>query len=230
MFDVIALQGSNTRLYTPLLQNGRPVRYDHASEIVASGLVTEHVDELQVKVDDEVVVRFNGQNVSVKEVSLKRSKGRGNQQYYSNVFTGLFVEVGFDRSCTGHTYIAVEDSVGDLIFGKCWKPAMRSNLQVTELESNEFEEVLKVYTDNPVEARQILTPDFMYDLYKWWKGKQQHIRVSFVDDRMYVLFADNRVRTRPKMIGLDRAEIQRHIESVALPLLHIFHLAEDVRR
>jgi hypothetical protein len=105
----------------------------------------------------------------------------------------------------------------------------KKNLTLTELEWNDFENKLKVLTTNPVEARQLLTPDLMLDLFNWWQAKQQDIRVSFYKNKMHILVEDNRVRTEPDLTHFTPQDPQVHLYSVTLPLLHILHLAEDIR-
>ena len=84
-------------------------------------------------------------------------------------------------------------------------------------------------TTDKVEARYILTPNFMSDLYDWWKGQKGNIRISFIKDRMYLLFPDSQVRLNDTVSNIDETEVKQYMLTIARPLLHILHLIEDVR-
>jgi hypothetical protein len=86
-----------------------------------------------------------------------------------------------------------------------------------------------VITTDKVEARYILTPNFMSDLFDWWKDRKGNVRVSFIKDKMYLLFPDNQVRLNDTVANLDENEVQQYMLTVARPMLHVLHLIEDVR-
>lgn len=84
-------------------------------------------------------------------------------------------------------------------------------------------------TTDKVEARYILTPNFMSDLYDWWKAKKGNIRISFIGNKMYLLFPDNQIRFNDTVANIDETEVKQYMLTIARPLLHILHLIEDVR-
>lgn len=104
------------------------------------------------------------------------------------------------------------------------------DVQETILEWNDFEKLLHVATNNETEARYILTPDMMSNLYDWWIPKKQNIRLSFVSNKMYILFPDNTIRIGTTVQNLNQSHIEKYVLSIAIPLLHILHLIEDINR
>jgi len=87
-----------------------------------------------------------------------------------------------------------------------------------------------VVTSDPTEARYILTPDFMSDLYDWWQSKKTNIRIVFKDNRMYVLYPDRDVKFGYTLVTLTAEEFKKYLLSIARPLLHVLHLVEDVEK
>jgi hypothetical protein len=101
----------------------------------------------------------------------------------------------------------------------------------TKFEWNDFEELLHVATDNNREAREILTPEFMTDLYDWWKNHGKlNIRIAFVGNLMYMLFPDGQIRFEKTVSSVEPQELKEYMLTIARPLLHVLHLVEDVRR
>jgi hypothetical protein len=88
-----------------------------------------------------------------------------------------------------------------------------------------------VATDNGREAREVLTTEFMTDLYDWWKSHEKlNIRIAFVGNLMYMLFPDSQIRFEKTVSKVEPNELKEYILTIARPLLHVLHLVEDVRR
>ena len=62
-------------------------------------------------------------------------------------------------------------------------------LEPVELEDISFNESFKVLCDNQIEARYILTPDFMNAILQL-KDNAKRLKITFADNRMYFAFVD----------------------------------------
>ena len=70
----------------------------------------------------------------------------------------------------------------------------------------------------------------MLDLHAWWSKQKQNIRVSFIDNKMYMLFPDKEIRIGKTVKQIDAEQIQQYLESISIPLLHVLHLVEDIKQ
>lgn len=189
-----------------------------------SELVTEQLN--RVRVDDLAVTKVNGRDLFWAEMDVTA----GGHNSGRKIFHGYFVSYDLPRTLEGKTFVSTEgDTLG---FGhqSSLNTFNVSGVQPTELEWNDFEGLLHVASNNPVEARYVLTPDFMATVYDWWQGKQGHIRIAFIANRMYLLFPDQGVRVGKTVTRIERQEVAEYLESVTLPLMHVLHLIEDIKR
>jgi len=191
-----------------------------------SELITTQKDV--VLVDDMVSITYNDRPLFLAEITAKSILGKDNDKRVSNIFHGYFVSFDLPRALTGKTFVSTEGDKKGFGHQSFFKSMKGKGVQKTELEWNDFEDKLHVVTDNPSEARYVLTPDFMSDLYDWWQGKKENIRLSFIANRMYVLFPDKGVRMGKTIKKIDSGEMQMYLESIAVPLLHVLHLIEDL--
>ena len=191
----------------------------------SSELVTEPKNTLSN--GDLVISSFGNNSFMLSELDVKHVTGSGKNKRIKNIFHGYFLAFDLDRSLEGKTFVSTEGDKSGFGHRSYWSSVLNKGIKETELEWNDFEKMLHVASDNPTEARYILTPDFMKDLYEWWKDKKQNIRISFIGNRMYVLFPDKRVKLTGLVENLSTREIIKNMESIALPLLHVLHLLED---
>jgi hypothetical protein len=70
----------------------------------------------------------------------------------------------------------------------------------------------------------------MLDLHDWWLNQKQNIRLSFLDNKMYMLFPDTEIRIGKTVKQIDREQMQAYLESIGIPLLHALHLIEDIQQ
>jgi hypothetical protein len=145
-----------------------------------------------------------------------------------HIFKGYFVAFDVPVKLEAKTFISTEgDTVG---FGQqtFFSNLTSNDVHVTELEWNDFENLLHVATTNEVEARYILTTNYMQDLYDWWVHKKQNIRISFIGSRMYVLFPYDGITIYGGAKSPDGDALRAYVMSIAEPLMHVLHLVEDV--
>lgn len=198
------------------------------AELNDSELITETVHTHTV--DDRVTTEYDGYTLSVTELHATRTEGSGKNRRTVTVFKGVFVTHELPKTVEGETYISTEGDKHGFGHQSFWKKLTgRQDVEVTELEWNEFEKDLHVVTSNPTEARYILTPDFMQELHEWWQGSARNIRISFIGNRCYVLFPDTKISFGAAPLWITAERVENYAMTIAEPLWHVFNLLEDVR-
>jgi hypothetical protein len=193
-----------------------------------SELITEPRN--RVTIDDKIVSTFNDNRLFLSELQVKHVTGNGKNKRTKHIFHGYFVSFDLSRALTGKTFVSTEGDKKGFGHQSFFTAKKNKGLAETELEWNDFEKLLHVVTNDPIEARYILTPDFMLDLYIWWVSKKENIRISFIDNKMYLLFPDKGIRIGRTIRRIDAQELQPYLESICVPLLHVLHLIEDVKQ
>lgn len=193
-----------------------------------SELITE--DRNTLHIDDMISFTVGTAPVFVAEMDVKHVTGSGKNKNTKFIFHGLFVCFDLKRACTGKTFVSTDgdrDGIGHQSF---WSRHIGGDVQETTLEWNEFEDLLHVATSDPVEARYILTPDFMHELYVWWKDKKANIRISFIGTRLYILCPSQEVSFFKTIEAISESEVRREVLAIARPLLPILHLLEIIQQ
>ncbi|MEY3783776.1 MAG: hypothetical protein RLZZ230_98 [Candidatus Parcubacteria bacterium] len=202
-------------------------QYNQVIELLDhSELITEPRN--MVVVDNIFQIDIEGRVLLVSELDAKHVTGSGKNRHTKRIFTGYFVAFELLKPLSGKTFVSSEGDNNGFGHQSFINSLLDRGVEETKLEWNDFENLLRVMSDNPTEARYILTPDFMSDLYGWWLDKKDHVRLSFVDNRMYMLFPDNRLRFDATVANISPDEIKSYLESICLPLLHVLHLVEDI--
>lgn len=199
--------------------------------LVQSELITEPFNTTAI--DNVFALDYGARRVMVSELHLQHITGSGRHRNVRQVFKGYFVALPLKKAVTGKTFVSTEGDEHGFAHRTYWSTLLEENEKVkeTKFEWNDFEELLHVATSEKREAREILTPDFMTDLYDWWiKQKKQNIRISFVGNLMYMVFPDAQIRFEQTVSRVDEKNLQEYLLTIARPLLHILHLVEDVRR
>lgn len=198
------------------------------SELDMSELITETVHDYNV--DDRIHTTYQDRPLIISELNATRTEGSGKNRHTVTVFKGVFVVHELPTEFSGETYVSTEgDKYGFAHRGFWGSVTGRGDVAETELEWNEFEKDLHVATSDPTEARYILTPDFMHELYEWWSKNKRNIRLSFKGRYCYILFPDTKVSFAAAPLRLDRERLYRYGVTIAEPLWHVFNLLYDVR-
>lgn len=194
-----------------------------------SELITEPFNTTKVDNLFKVISSDNKRELWAGELDVRNITGSGKNRSEKQIFKGYFVSYELPHELDGKTFISTEGDESGFGHKTFWSSALASLPSETVLEWAEFENLLHVMTTDKVEARYILTPNFMADLYDWWKNQKGNIRISFIQDRMYVLFPDNQVRLNDTVASIDEKEVKQYMMTIARPLLRVLHLIEDVR-
>lgn len=200
-------------------------------EIIAlldhSELITERRNRYEI--DDMVISEYEGRSLFVAELNVKHVSGSGKNRRIRKVFHGILITHDLPKTLTGKTFITTEGDkrgFGEVSWWRRWFKKQEAPKE-TILEWNDFENKLHVATTDMTEARYILTPDFMSTLYDWWVIRKGKIRVSFIDNRMYVLYPDKNVKIGVSTVSLEEADLKQYVLQVARPLWHVKQLMKS---
>lgn len=108
--------------------------------------------------DDVFIGTYKDVNILVAESEYEVGNGKDR----STVFKGVVIKLDMNKNFNGHTVVC-----SDTLMHKSPLPSLKR----TELEDVEFEKKYDVFTNDPVDARYVLTPTFM--------DKIKNIEVAF---------------------------------------------------
>lgn len=223
----------------PILTNvfNRMLMYTHDSAhreetkqlLVESELVT--VSDITVTSDDMYTI-FGDREVSFREllVTQKMRNAKGESQIVE-VFKGIFVVAKLGRSHDAKTYISTEGDRSGFAHRTFWSDVLEnSDVKETVLEWNDFEKDLHVASSDGAKAREILTPEFMEDLYEWWNQHKLNVRIAFKGDKMFLLLPEASIKLGTSTTSTKLDSIQRYAWSLARPMWRSLMLVDDVSR
>jgi hypothetical protein len=194
-----------------------------------SELITEPFNT--TKIDNIFEISLADKTLFVSELHVQNITGSGRNRHVNNIFKGYFATINLKETLTAKTFVSTEGDLHGFAHRSYWSSLTNEKIKETIFEWNDFEELLHVATDNEQEARQVLTTDFMTDLYDWWKIQAKtNIRISFIGNNFYLLFPDKQIRFEDTVSEVDEKSLQEYLLTIARPLLHVLHLVEDVRR
>ncbi len=186
--------------------------------------------------DDLYRTSLNGRELLIAEASFVDGKKNNNV-----VYKGLFMTYEIGTDLEGTTIVNTGRSKQAFVHipeGVTETSVFSESPQRTLLEWHTFNERIKVFTTDPVEARYVLRPNFMEDLYYWWIEKRNTILISFRNGSMYMIYVDEEVKIKSASDDADDSvlihrpstpTLQNYAMTLARPLMHILHLIEDVR-
>ena len=119
--------------------------------------------------------------------------GRPEMQGKSILFHGLFFEAKFPKSFIGRTFILPNNLSSKLASFNSWRG------ESVNLEDPEFQRIFKVYSDNQIEARYILSTSLIGRLVKFNRKANRQVHISFVDGFVYVAIPYRQNLFEPKL-------------------------------
>lgn len=202
-------------------------REETRAQLAKSELLTERVDTLAA--DD----RFSFTEpypTTITELSASKTVTRGTRSREEQVFSGTFAVVTLPVTLEGTTFISTEGDQHGFGHRTFWNTLLgNTSYTETELEWNDFERDLHVATDHPVEARTILTPDFMQDLHAWWHEHGQNIRISVRGSSFFLLLPDANIRIGTSTTSVRPRELKAYSMTVLTPIWRTLTLVEDLQ-
>lgn len=198
-----------------------------SDDLEKSELITEPHNTNQV--DNIIEVDYKDSIIRIAELDIRHNTGSGKNKQTNFIFHGYFVSFDLKKELTGKTFVSTDSDKRGFanlsVFGNTGEGQARETI----LEWNEFENLLHVATTDEVEARYILTPNFMHDLYDWWQGRKTNIRLSFIGNRLYILYPDDKIRINQTVEKITDEAITDYIFSITWPMKNTIKLIDDVR-
>lgn len=196
-------------------------------DLAKSELITKEHNTNQI--DNILEIKYKDSLIRVSEMDIRHETGSGKNRVINFIFHGYFVIFDLKRELGGKTFVSSEAHKNHFDNLTIFDRSTSSGIRETILEWNEFEDLLHVATTNEMEARYILTPDFMHDLYDWWRGRETNIRLSFIKNSLYILYPDNNIQLNQTIEQITDENITNYLFSIAWPLQNIIKLIDDVR-
>jgi len=192
-----------------------------------SQLVGESFDVITA---DDMYSFYDPYPWSVRELELTRHGQTGKYPSSRQIFKGVLIEVTLPNAFMGTTYISTEGDKYGFVHDSFWGGITGKNRVIeTNLEWNQFEKDLHVASNNEVEARYILTPNFMLTLHDWWTEHKGNIRIVFKNNKMFMLLPDHGIKIGTSTTSTDSKELEAYALSVLKPIWRTLMLIEDVR-
>ena len=123
------------------------------------------------------------------EANLQQRRQTKNGSHYVTVFKGQLLSLTFPKPFVGTTLVQTDrTAVGNFLSGSF------NQGERVRLEDPEFERQFEVYSTSQVEARFILTPDFMVRLLELQRHMGKKLQAAFQDNEMLIAVhgAENR--------------------------------------
>ncbi len=192
-----------------------------------SKLITEKIDIIEY---DDVFSIFEPRPITFRELEVSKIISSGKNSRKETLFHGVLVEVTLDKTLSGMTFISTEgDKKGFAHQDFMSKILGNGDLKETKLEWNQFEKDLHVVTDNGIEARYILSPDFMEDLHDWWSEDKSNIRMVFKENKMIVLLPEIDTKLSNETLSSKPEDVKEYTKSIIKPIWRILTLVDDLK-
>lgn len=162
-----------------------------------------------------------------REERYKDSNGRTSRRYIP-LFKGILFVADFNKKFNSHTIVRTDKA--EKTFGKLGRSVQKmmgefSELKLIELENVDFEKHFKVESNNPIEARYILTPTFMERLLGLREKYDENIQFAFMHSQVIIAIPHPRDFLS---LGFDLTQVTNEIEFLAEELLSVLELVEDL--
>lgn len=206
--------------------------HDSAHRVKTSELLKESAlltsEGLDIEADDTYTI-YGENEVSVRELFVTKLVSNGKSTSRVEVFKGVFVVADLGKGHEAETYISTDGDRSGFAHRTFWSDLVESGeVKETILEWNEFEKELHVATTNPTKAREILTPDFMQDVYEWWKEHELNMRIAFKGSKLYLLLPEETIKIGTSTTSIDSKKIESYAHSLLRPIWRSVKLVEDV--
>jgi len=187
------------------------------------------VDNISVISDDMLSV-YGDTELTLRELQVTQRQTREKRRAEEvQLFKGAFITAKLPFTHTAETYISTENDRIGFAHRTFWSGLTGSSaVKETVLEWNDFEDKLHVATTDPVTARELLTPEFMQDLYNWWLEHKSNMRIVFKGDMFYMLLPEATIKIGFSTSSTNPKHIRKYACSLIRPLWRGLVLVEDV--
>lgn len=183
-------QSFKSNLIIPMLAKLKPeITYEPSSSIPQEDFLASNLFTNPDRYKGEDL--FHGKHVktsfSFSEIHAEKEHKSKNSKSYTTIFRGVFMVADFNKHIKNETYVFTS--------GGKWF----SKFKRVKLENPVFEENFKVYSDNEVEARYILTPNLMEKIIKLEKEFSAQLFMSFIGSNVFIALRNNDNFFEPNM-------------------------------
>lgn len=171
-----------------------------SSSIFSKGIYEYNSEDLIRGIIGKTPLTFSKVHAESKPSSTK-SKGEP-QTTRHTIFKGIFFKADFNKNFKFLTVIR-HDSMEEIIgnFAKTIQSVSTtfSDLKLVKLENTEFEDNFEVYSEDPVEARYILSPTMMEKILNIKKTLGYKIEISFLNSQIFIAIHIDENLFEPKL-------------------------------
>jgi hypothetical protein len=197
------------------------------AELDKSELITETHNTNRV--GNVFEINYRSSLLRVAELDIKHVSGSGSHSHNKNIFHGYIISFVLNRHFEGKTFVSADTDKSGFGNLSAFGGGTEDSPTETLLEWNDFESLLHVATTNEAEARYILTPDFMLALYEWWSKEKGNVRLSFINNQLYILYPDSNIRLNHTIKKITHEQIAEYLFTIAWPLQNVIKLIDDIR-
>jgi len=194
------------------------------SSLITTKYITVHSDDSYYAFG-ELPIEFHELSV----LSKVQTGGNNNQSKPVEIFRGLLVVAELPKNHAAETYISTDGDRTGFAHRGFWSDVLEiGDVKETVLEWNDFENKLHVASSDATAAREILTPDFMTDVYEWWNEHKLNMRIAFKNNRLYLLMPETTIHIASSTTSSKMSVIKRYATSLVRPMWRSLRLVEDV--
>lgn len=181
-------------------------------------------------VSDDMLTVYGDVELNMRELVVTKKQVMQNGKVDElMLFKGVFVNAKLPFTHNAETYISTDGDRSGFAHRTFWSDLFeKGNVKETTLEWNDFEKKLHIASTDAVAARELLTTDFMQDLYDWSQEHKLHMRISFKDDMFYMLLPETSIKIGFSTSSTDLKSIKKYAYSLIRPLWRSIMLVEDV--
>lgn len=181
-------------------------------------------------ISDDMLTVFDETELSLRELVVTAQETSENGKNDTReLFKGMFVVAKLPFTHTAETYISTENDRNGFAHRSFWTNLLGSGVaKETVLEWNDFEANLHVATTDAVAAREVLTPEFMHDLYNWWLEHKLNMRIAIKGNKLYLLLPEPSIKIGFSTSSTNPKHIRTYACSLIRPLWRSLVLVEDV--
>ncbi len=128
--------------------------------------------------DDIIEGNYNGLNILVADLYLGYKVVSGKTRITNTVFDGILIYLNCNKNFRSTTVVRID--------GGFLENFQISDLEKIKFDDPVFEKTFEVYSNDQIEARNLLTADFMNKLLKAQKRFKMPVTCSFEDGKMYI--------------------------------------------
>ena len=165
------------------------------SEYNEGDLFRQRIDEYNG--GDLVDGKLGSTTIKFSELLHKEKResydSKGNRHtYWVTIFRGVFFIADFNKNFNGRTYVLPDSGFDFLGIGKMMDQWFQGRGEAITLENPTFEKYFKVFSNDQVEARYILSTSLMERLVELKERVNNKIYVSFINSKLFIALPINK--------------------------------------